>query len=167
MKNINDLKQRKTDLIAEARKFDDECTKDNRVMSGEEQEKYQKMVDDIRALETEIKRAEELQSLEMSDAPDNTAGFRAADDDDGDNKEKRVFASLGDQLRAVARAHTPGGTVDPRLTRAVSDISGMSEMVDSEGGFLVERDHVPGMLQGVYDNSQLAALCLKVSPPVF
>jgi len=158
MRDINALKQEKAKLVAEARKFDEECTKDNRAMTGEEQEKYQKMVDDIRALEQTVTREEELQKLEMENAPNAGAEDRGT----VPGKETRIFASLGDQLRAVARAHTPGGTIDPRLTRAISDISGMSELVDSEGGFLVEKDYIPGLLKGVYDNSQLASRCLKV-----
>lgn len=162
MRDINELKQRKTQLITEARKFDDECTKDNREMTGEEQEKYQKMVDEIRSIEQTIKREEELQKMEMETAPNEPAGFRTTPGEGGNENENRVFASLGDQLRAVAKAHTPGGMIDPRLIRAVSDISGMSEMVDSEGGFLVEQDFLPGLLRNVYDNSQLANLCYKV-----
>jgi len=161
MKNINDLKKQKADLLKQARAFDDECTKDSREMTGEEQEKYQKMVDDIRALDIIIKREEELQALEMSAEGNRGAGFRGEGAED-DPPGERVFASLGDQLRAIARAQTPGGVVDPRLTRAVSDISGMSEMVDSEGGFLVEKDFIPGLLQDVYNNTELASRCLKV-----
>jgi len=158
MRDLNELRQKKTKLIAEARKFDDECTKDSRVMTGEEQEKYDRMVQDIRGLEQTITREENLQQMEMAEASQDESRQEPPVDESG----KRVFASLGDQLRAVARAHTPGGQIDPRLTRAVSDISGMSELVDSEGGFLVEKDYIPGLLKGVYDNSQLARLCLKV-----
>lgn len=161
MRNTNALKQEKAKLVADARKFDEECTKENRAMTGEEQEKYQKMVDDIRALDITIKREEELQALEMSAAGNEGAGFHR-EGAEADPPGQRVFASLGDQLRAISRAQTPGGVVDPRLTRAVSDISGMSEMVDSEGGFLVEKDFIPGLLQDVYKNTELASRCLKV-----
>ena len=164
MKDIQELKRRKADLIGNARKYDEECTKDSRAMTGEEQGTYQKMVDEICSLGLEITREEKLQKEEMENAPEGDAGFRNAPGvktDEG-KTETRVFASLGDQLKAVARAHTPGGQIDPRLTRAVGDISGMSEMVDSEGGFLVEKDHITGLLKGVYDNSQLASRCLKV-----
>jgi len=150
VKDINELKKRKGDLISEARKFDGECTKDDRVMSGEEQEKYQKMVDDIRAIEQTIKREEELQDMEMRNAPPSNPDPAPAND--------RAFASLGDQLRAVARVETHH-VIDPRLTR---DISGMSEAVDSEGGFLVEQDFLPGLLSDTYNNSELANRCFKV-----
>lgn len=152
MKDINELRIRKGILVAEARKFDEGCTKDGRVMTGEEQDKYQKMVDDIRALEQSIKREEELQEMEMRSAPEVLAG-----DDQPNNN--RVFASLGDQLLAVARASKPGGNVDPRLMRAAT---GMSEMVDSEGGFMVEQDFLPELLKDVYNSSELANRCYKV-----
>lgn len=152
MKDVNELKRRKATLIDDARAFDTECTKENRVMTGEEQEKYQKMVDDIRSMEQTIKREEELQELEMR-------GGTAVIAEDPPPSENRAFACLGDQLVAVRRAHTPGGQIDPRLTRAAS---GMSGAVDSEGGFLVEQDFLPGLLQDTYNNSELASRCYKV-----
>lgn len=154
MKDINELRRKKNGLLVEARKFDDECTKEGRIMTGEEQVKYDQMVQAIRDIEVTIKREEELQQMEMRNTP---AAVATAEPTAGN----RVFASLGDQLRAIARVETHH-IMDPRLSRAIGDISGMSEIVDSAGGYLVEKDYMPGLLKGIYDNSQLAALCLKV-----
>jgi len=154
MEDINLLRKKKADLVGAARKFDDECTRDGKVMGAEDQVKYDQMVKEIRAQEDSIRRKEELQQMEMASAPDGTAGFRMVPG----AVEDRVFATLGDQLIAVARAHRPGGKIDPRLVRA----TGMGEGVAADGGFLVEKDFLPGLLKGAYEQAPIAQLCFKV-----
>jgi HK97 family phage major capsid protein len=65
------------------------------------------------------------------------------------------FASLGEQLRAVAQAGTPGGRVDNRLFNA----AGMNETTPSEGGFLLSQDFSADLLYGVFGQGTLPSLC--------
>lgn len=154
MKDVNELKRTKATLIESARTFDTECTKEGRAMTGEELEKYQKMVDDIRSMEQTIKREEELQEMEMRGG---TPGVVA----DPPAEEKRTFASLGDQLLAVVRASQHGATPDPRLLE-IRAATGLGEAVDSEGGFLVQKDFIAELVKDTYDTTVVAKTCKKI-----
>lgn len=62
------------------------------------------------------------------------------------------FVRLGEQLRAIVRASTPGGSVDPRLFQAAS---GLSESVMADGGYLVQQDFSQNLLQRTFALGQV------------
>jgi HK97 family phage major capsid protein len=62
------------------------------------------------------------------------------------------FVRLGEQLRAIVRASTPGEAVDPRLFQAAS---GLSESVMSDGGYLVQQDFSQTLLQRTFQLGQV------------
>jgi HK97 family phage major capsid protein len=66
-------------------------------------------------------------------------------------KENR-FASLGEQLIAVARATDPSRGVDRRLLRAAA---GMSETSPSDGGFLVQQDYASEIKTKMFSTGQI------------
>lgn len=76
-----------------------------------------------------------------------------------DVKPKAKWANLGEMLRAVARAAINPSNVDPRLVRDAA--SGANEGIPSEGGFLVEADHMAGILKRTYEVAQIAGRCAK------
>jgi HK97 family phage major capsid protein len=69
------------------------------------------------------------------------------------------FNSLGQQLKAVAQAMTPGGQTDPRLFQAAA--TGLNESVPSEGGFLVQNDFNNDLLAAVYQTSPFLNRCRR------
>ena len=70
--------------------------------------------------------------------------------------EPPKFGSLGEQLIAIYQASSPGGRVDPRL-RIGAAISGMSESVASDGGFLVQTDFAAEMLRRTYEMGAISS----------
>jgi len=72
----------------------------------------------------------------------------------------KPFASLGEQLLAVARAQSPGGTVDPRLHRLAA--SGASEKVGADGGFLVQQDFNTSLLAKAQEQAVIAPKCTSI-----
>jgi len=70
-----------------------------------------------------------------------------------ENERKDRFDSLGQQMVAVVNAGRPGGTADPRLFNAAA--SGMSETVQSDGGFLVQQDFVADLLSDMVTRQSL------------
>jgi len=74
-----------------------------------------------------------------------------------ENERKDRFDSLGQQMVAVVNAGRPGGTADPRLFNAAA--SGMSETVQSDGGFLVQQDFVSGLMTDLVNQAILAPKC--------
>ena len=68
----------------------------------------------------------------------------------------RPFASLGEQLMAIASAAAQGATVDPRLME-IGAVSGMSEGVPADGGFLLQDTFVNDIFRLVHDTGLVAS----------
>jgi len=85
---------------------------------------------------------------------------------DGTYKEGRAidpvkeFRTFGEQLTAVVRAGRTG-EIDPRLLQ-LRAISGASEIVPSDGGFLVQHDFAGEILQRSYEMGQLLSRCRRI-----
>lgn len=74
------------------------------------------------------------------------------------------FRTLGEQLKAIAQASTPGGFVDRRLadydeTKAAT---GLNEGTPSQGGFLVQTDLAAGIFERMYEDGALLSRVLRV-----
>lgn len=67
-----------------------------------------------------------------------------------------AFKSLGEQLDAIRRASTPGYHTDRRLTD-IKAISGMSETVPEDGGYLVQTDFATELLKITHDTGLLTS----------
>jgi len=75
----------------------------------------------------------------------------------GDAPEDRKFNTFGEQLRAVHRAAV-GGHRDPRLTEERA-VSGHSEGVPADGGFLVQSDFASEIFKIAHDSSVFLPRC--------
>lgn len=73
-----------------------------------------------------------------------------------DRATDEPFQSLGEQLVAIARAQTPGGTVDPRLYGAAS---GASAGVGADGGFLIQKDFALDLNAKGTESGALSSRC--------
>lgn len=71
------------------------------------------------------------------------------------------FASLGDQLDAIRRASTPGMSHDRRLD-GVKAISGMSETVPEDGGYLVQTDFASELLRLTHETGLLTSRVRRI-----
>lgn len=76
------------------------------------------------------------------------------------------FSSFGEQLLAVRRAAESGGyDTDPRLLeiqrRATIAPAGASEMVPSDGGFLIAPEFAQDLLRRVYNTGKILEQCTK------
>ena len=72
-----------------------------------------------------------------------------------------TFKSLGEQLDAIRRASTPGYSVDRRLTD-IKAISGMSETVPEDGGYLVQTDFATELLRITHDTGLLTSRVRRI-----
>ena len=66
------------------------------------------------------------------------------------------FKSFGEQLDAIRRASTPGYSIDRRLAE-MKAISGMSETVTEDGGYLVQTDFATELLRITHETGLLAS----------
>jgi HK97 family phage major capsid protein len=85
---------------------------------------------------------------------------------DGSYQEGRVinpvkeFRTFGEQLTAVIRAGRTG-EIDPRLLN-LRAVSGASEIVPADGGFLVQQDFAGEILQRSYEMGQVLSRCRRI-----
>ncbi len=63
------------------------------------------------------------------------------------------FRSFGEFLGAVAMAGRPEPVYDPRLTMRAA--TGLSEGISSDGGYLVQQDFAAGLIQNIWNNSEV------------
>lgn len=90
---------------------------------------------------------------------------KSKDDGDGKGKDGKPvtgFKSLGEQLIAVARAERPGATPDPRLIFDRTSPQGMSGMVPSDGGFLVQDTFTTALLSRITETGLLYPRCRRI-----
>ena len=70
--------------------------------------------------------------------------------------QPEAFKSFGEQLDAIRRASTPGYSMDRRLAE-MKAISGMSETVPEDGGYLVQTDFATELLRITHETGLLAS----------
>lgn len=75
--------------------------------------------------------------------------------------EEGPFASLGEQLKAVYRSEM-SGRVDERLLQVRASAAGGSEMVPSDGGFLVAPQFSREIVKRMYLTGEIYQRCLEV-----
>ena len=78
-----------------------------------------------------------------------------------DKKSEKPFASMADQLQAV-KAYGSGNATE-EIHNRLKAASGSNELVDSEGGFLVQQDFQPELQHNVELNSTLFGAVSKIN----
>ena len=75
--------------------------------------------------------------------------------------QPEAFASFGEQLDAIRRASTPGLSRDRRLD-SYKAISGMSETVPGDGGYLVQTDFATELLRLTHETGLLTSRVRRI-----
>ena len=78
-----------------------------------------------------------------------------------DRAGDRNFESIGEQLQSVIRASRGAGR-DPRLDRINAAVSGMNEGVGSDGGFFLEPQLLPGVIEPVYTEDPILSRVTRI-----
>ena len=172
MSRIMKLRQRKADLVAEATALT--AKEDAGALSAEETARLDDLTKDGGELDkanAAIQREERLMddrrsmaavSHENDDAEDDVQPRRHAEA----RRDVERFASLGEQLVAVAQAGAHGVSASDRDRRLVwqgpgsanqrQASAGQNEASGPEGGFLVQQDFADELLTRAYERSELA-----------
>lgn len=132
--------------------------REDKKLTEEEGRKYAEYELQVQDIDAKIETAERSNHLEMDSAKNNKEEDRATEDEG-----PKGFASLGEFLQAVRAACTPGMRSDSRLVLEKRGASGMNEEIPSEGGYLVQKDHLAGIIKRVYDVAVLASRCRRIA----
>ena len=145
--------------------LDAKCIAESRDLSDEEVDLRDRMMDKVdgfRKMVASIERSQKIND-ELAKPTREVVSKPLVDTMTQKKQEARdSFGSFGGQMAAIMRAGMPGGVVDPRLrnTRAVT---GMSEGIPSDGGFLVQQDFSSELLKQVWETGKLASLCRRIT----
>src|ERR1700757_4925938 len=118
--SIHALRQRKAEIVKGQRALLDKANTEERNLIETEAAQYEDNIKKLASLEEQIIREEKVMEMErsMSANPDEDAAFAARSGVDnpqaGDkaDAQKRPFATLGEQLIAVARSSMGGFRTD-------------------------------------------------------
>jgi len=164
MKTVTQYKEDIRKLMKSADDIEARATSENRDLKAEEISMTNEILDKVEELEIKILAAERKESvagrLEQPQSTKTVEGPKSKYEVGVDNRSKDRFSSLGQQISCIAKAGMPGGSIDPRLYNAASDLN---ETVSSEGGFLVQSDFTQELLKDVIETGILAPKCRKVT----
>lgn len=153
--NLKALIQERADLVKEQAAL----FADGRALTDEDKSRDDAIAAKVTALDADIARAKRARDLALN-APGAVVGA-ARVTDMHDRAADEPWASFGQFLQGVALAGTPGARIDPRLYQAA--VSGASEGVPSDGGFLVRHDFSTQLLDQSIEQAVLAPLCLPIN----
>ncbi len=149
--DINDLRRQRETLKAEANAL---LTKEQ--VTDEDMAQAKAKLDEADKVQARVALLEKTQAgsdVAPLDGTNLTAEQRA--------NMGKPFASLGEQLKAVAAAGDPQSPQIDRRLYAVRAATGLSENVPSDGGFLIQPDLISGLVQKAYADSQMISRCRK------
>lgn len=164
MKTISQYREDIKALMKKVSDIDAKCIAENRDMTEEEISWKNETLDYVAGLQKTVaimERQERMQSLLDKPEPAVTIQNQTKIEFPQDSRSKDKFGSFGEQMMAVMRAGTPGGSVDPRL-RIQNAATGLNETVSADGGFLVQQDYSTELLQEVIQTGILASRCRRI-----
>ena len=131
------------------------CESEKREPYTSEQNKADSLLDEIDFLKSKL-----IPESDCKPDPEWHNGMPSGKYNRSTNKmeQKKVFESVGDQLRSIREAGTPGGKVDNRL-HEVRAITGLGTATPSEAGFLIQQDFSNEILQTVWNESEIISRC--------
>jgi HK97 family phage major capsid protein len=152
---LRELQERKADIFRKMQAIDKRATEKNDGVLGEDDEaEFAELKVAMEANDRKLARAEELQELERGMTPIRDINQATPEETDAQAgvTEPEKFATFGEQAIAIAHAARPGGYIDPRLTKGAA-VSGLSEGIPADGGFLVQTDFQSTLMTRLHETS--------------
>ena len=150
---MDKLKRKLENLIFQYDELEEQVKLETRSMTKEEGEKADSILDMIEATKKEIEREERSSKLKETKTETITEVRSNAD------LEKY---SLGEMIQDAVKSKRTGEKPVRLAEQQKRAISGMSEAVPSDGGFLVDKPLSSTIFEKVYNNGQLASRCFRL-----
>jgi HK97 family phage major capsid protein len=167
MSKVQELLKKRAAIIGQMQALTDKADAENRYFSQDEERQWNEQDAEVKSLSGRIAKEEILAAYAGESTRHTPAVYEPADDERSAQKAQsetstasKKWGNLGEFLRAVVHAGSPGHRVDPRLLE--SRAAGLSEGVNADGGFLVDKDFSTEILQKVYSSAALASRCRRV-----
>lgn len=166
MSKAQELRQQRAAIVAAMQAMTDKADTEKRDFTADEDRVFEEREAEVKSISKRIGREETLAVHTEEISHRSHAVYEPADDvraqvqTQGETTKGKKWGNMGEFLRAVVDAGSPSRRVDPRLFE--NRASGMSEGVNADGGFLVDKDFSQELLQQVYASAQLASRCRRV-----
>jgi len=159
IKKILEMKAKRENSRLSAMAILDKAGSEDRFVTAEEQTELDKLEVQIREFDKNITNMEKVLAMQPQEKRE-TGVDEKIETKPSPNNDERSFKTLGEQMMAVYRSASPGGTLDSRLT--TRSASGLNESNPSDGGFLVQKDFVTQLLKRTYETGILASKVKKI-----
>lgn len=163
MDKVAKIREEKAAKLAAMKALSAKADGENRDFTAEEQTQYDTLKAEYKACDKRIERAEEeaAEEAKMAQLQPEKKGVKPQVDVIGDRELKKSFETFGDNLKAIADASLPGGTIDRRLLE-MKAASGGSVNVPADGGYLVQSDFANEIFMKAVQTGLLASRCRVV-----
>lgn len=165
MSKAQELRQKRAAIVAAMQAITDKVDAEKRDFTTDEEREFDEREAEVKSLSKRITKEEVLAAHADEASQRSQAVYEPADDVRAHakaqvEKSENKWGSMGEFLRAVVDAGSPSRRVDPRLFE--NRAAGLSEGVNADGGFLVDKDFSQEILRQVYESAQLASRCRRV-----
>lgn len=145
-------------------------------LDEKENAEYDRLKGEVRGIDAQMERHRDIDELSALARPPITPNLSTPPPPNmtlppPPHNDHPQWRNFGEQLRAVIKADTQQG-VDPRLLDPLAAdpwfgtpkaaISGMSELIDSDGGYLVRSDFANQILRRTYEMGQVLSRVRRV-----
>jgi len=167
MKTVTQYKEEIKLLVGSIATIRDSAVNENRDLTMPEADRLDELLDQIEELEklivTEERTQSKLYKLSLPGKPITVTDDKPPAGEMTTQEKRDRFASFGEQLAAIQRAGSPGGSTDPRLnTGETRAATGLSESMPSDGGFLIQDNFANMMIEKVFQTGLLAQRCRQM-----
>ena len=167
MKTVTQYKEEIKLLVGSIATIRDSAVNENRDLTMPEADRLDELLDQIEELEklivTEERTQSKLYKLSLPGKAITVTDDKPAAGEMTTQEKRDRFASFGEQLAAIQRAGSPGGSTDPRLnTGETRAATGLSESMPSDGGFLIQDNFANMMIEKVFQTGLLAQRCRQM-----
>lgn len=155
-KDINELKGKRAALVNEARTVLDEADKENRLLTAEEDQKYNNIMADVDKMGDEIKREEQLQQLENQ--MKGTPGPTAHPQPNGDRKPTKLQAT--DEYVDAFWLNVRHGrqALNSQQYHILQEVRALATGTDTGGGYLVPESFEAQLIQALEEENVMRTL---------
>jgi HK97 family phage major capsid protein len=161
-KELLQLQDRRAECVRDKKAIHERAAKKSEgIFDDVDTKEWHALTKEVAAIEASLDRIEEIRAEEraMVPVPDiNQATPEEVREREG-TKEPEKFTSFGEQAIAIVHASRAGGYVDPRLipegAGVGAAVSGLSEGIPADGGFLVQTDFQSALMTRLHETSVL------------
>lgn len=166
MKNVIELRQKRAALVKQARELLDKAESENRALTGEEEQQYERIMADVDRLGKEIEYEERLQGIEMQ--LENRGRYIVPDPQvqpgvQPEARNKRAVQEYRDAFWAALSRGTNALTADQYNLLMDPEVRALAIGTDAAGGYLVPDEFERMLIQKLESMNVIRGLATVIT----